>query len=266
MSEMKTGDELAAEFEATQTTTPALWWLGHAGFAIKFANMLFLADPCLGDIRGRRRVLPAPLSAGQITSADLVLATHAHDGHMHGPTLVGLLNASLRAKLVLPKSAAAHAASLGIPLERMTTTDADLRVEFFKEGLYGRVYAVPSAHPQLDRTAVGGYPYLGYLIRFAGYTIYHAGDCVLYEDLAARLKPYNVTIALLPVAGPNFSVQDAAQLAQEIGAQWVVPMHYGTFEGEEGGVTRFIEHMLGQRPEQRFKVFHCGERWIVPEE
>jgi hypothetical protein len=28
---------------------------------------------------------------------------------------------------------------------------------------------------------------------------------------------------------------------------------------------RFIEHMLGHRPAQRFKVFEAGEMWTVPE-
>ncbi len=262
----KTGLELAGEIEETQTTMPALWWLGHAGFAIKFANMLFIVDPCLGELTGRARLVPPPIEPSQITSADLVLSTHAHEGHMHGPTLTALLAASPRAKVVLPKSVAGHARSLGVPLERMTTTDADLRVEFFKEGLYGRVYAVPSAHPTLEWTPVGGFPHLGYLIRFASHTIYHAGDCVLYGDLVARLRPYSVTTAIVPVGGANFPVQDAAQLAHDIGARWLVPMHYGTFAGTEGSVTRFIEHMLGHRPEQRFKVFHHGERWVIPED
>jgi L-ascorbate metabolism protein UlaG (beta-lactamase superfamily) len=87
----------------------------------------------------------------------------------------------------------------------------------------------------------------------------------MYGELVKRLKPYNVTVALLPVGGNNFPAQDAAQLASEIGARWVVPMHYGTFEGEDG-VNGFIEHLLGHRPEQRFKVFRCGEKWTVPGE
>ncbi len=185
---------------------------------------------------------------------------------MDGVTLTALLEASPRAKLVLPKSGAAHAHSLGIPLDRMTTTDSGLRVEYFKEGRYGRVYAVPSAHPQLERTPVGGYPYLGYLIRFGSQTIYHAGDCVVYDQLVPWLKPYNVTVALMPIAGRNLSIQQAAQLAEDIGAQWLIPMHYGTFGEDAGIVTSFIEHMLGQRPGMRFKVFEPGEKWTVPVE
>ena len=102
----------------------------------------------------------------------------------------------------------------------MTTTDSGLRVEYWKDNLYGRVYAVPSAHPQLDWTATGGNPYLGYLIRFGRWTIYHAGDCAPYESLADRLRPFNVSVALLPVGGGNHSVIEAAQLASDIGARW----------------------------------------------
>ena len=47
-------------------------------------------------------------------------------------------------------------------------------------------------------TPLGGYPYLGYLVRFGNYTIYHAGDCVPYPGLVSRLIPYNVNVALLP--------------------------------------------------------------------
>jgi L-ascorbate 6-phosphate lactonase len=255
MSEsVKTGAELAAQIGQTYSISPTLWWLGYAGFAVKFANILFVADPYLsgGD---------APLEPAAIDSADLILCTHAHNSHMNGPTLAAMLGSSRRAKVVLPKSAAEHAQSLGIPFERMTTTDADLRVEYFKEGLYGRVYAVPSAHHGLNWTPTGGFPYLGYLMRFGNQTIYHAGDCAPYDDLVQRLRPYNVTVALLPIGGRNFPVQEAAQLAEDIGARWVVPMHCG-----EAEATRFVEHMLGHRPEQRFKVFERGEMWTVPED
>ena len=151
----------------------------------------------------------------------------------------------------------------------MVTTDSGLRVEFLDD----RIYSVPSAHNELEWTPLGGYPYLGYLIRFGGCTIYHAGDCVPYPGLADRLRPYSVTVALLPISGRkadaalpgNFEISEAAQLASDIEAQWLVPMHYGMFAANTGDVSRFIDHLLGQRPEQRFKVFELGERWTVPE-
>jgi L-ascorbate metabolism protein UlaG (beta-lactamase superfamily) len=149
----------------------------------------------------------------------------------------------------------------------MVSTDSGLRVEFLDD----RIYSVPSAHNQLDWTPLGGYPYLGYLMRFGNCTIYHAGDCVPYPGLADRLRPYSVTVALLPISGRktdsmpgNFEIAEAAELAEEIGARWLVPMHYGMFASNTGNVSRFIDHLLGQRPSQRFKVFECGEMWKVP--
>ena len=243
---------LIEEMEGTETASPALWWLGHCGFAVKYQRMLFYIDPCLSRTR--------TLDPADVTNADLILCTHAHPGHMDPATLPAMLKASPRAKVVLPKSAAEHAAALGIPYERMTTTDSDLRVEYFKDGLYGRVYAVPSAHPDLNWTPIGGYPQLGYLVRFGACTIYHAGDCRMYDGIVDRLRPYNVTVALLPINGHgNFDVSEAGELAEKIGARWAVPMHC-----EASSTSRFIDHMLGFRPAVGFKVFQPGERWLIP--
>jgi L-ascorbate metabolism protein UlaG (beta-lactamase superfamily) len=255
---MPRGAALLAEMNETHTNTPTLWWLGHSGFAIRFASITFYIDP-------RLSAADSPLAPEEVTNADMILCTHEHPGHMDPVTLAPMLAASPNAKVVLPKSSAdfAHTAA-GIPYNRMSTTDNGLRIEYFKDSLYGRVYAVPSAHPELNWHPIGGYPRLGYLIRFERITIYHAGDTLLYPDLAARLRPYNPTVAILPIAGDgNLSIQEGAQLAQEIGAQWLIPMHYHA--GDEA-VERFVEHLLGHRPSQKFKVFaEPGDRWTVPQ-
>jgi len=261
---IKSGPELIEEIDRTLSVTPTLWWLGHAGFVIRFATITFYIDACLSDLAGRRRRIAAPLAAADIRHADMIFATHAHPGHLDAPSIGPILEVCRSAKLVLPKSAADSAHAAGIPYPRMTTTDSGLRIEYFKDNLYGRVYAVPSAHPRLEWTSTGGYPYLGYLIRFGRWTIYHAGDCVPYPELVAHLRPFNVSVALLPIGGNNFSVSEAAQLAADIEARWVIPMHYQTFE--EDREADFVTHMLGHRPAQKFKVLHCGEKWTVPEE
>jgi L-ascorbate metabolism protein UlaG (beta-lactamase superfamily) len=263
---MKSGANLIEEIENTDGASPSLWWLGHSGFVIKSQSMVFYVDPCLSDPPGRTRVLASPLNGEQVINADLVLCTHTHAGHMDPGALPAILKASPRTRVVLPKSAAEHACSIGVPYARMTTTDSDLRVEYFKAGAYGRVYSIPSAHPELDWTPIGGYPHLGYLIRFGAVTIYHAGDGRTYDGIVDRLKPYNVTVALVPIDGHgNFEIAEAAELAENIGARWLVPMHYGAFAGRDVDVARFVNHMLGFRPSVGFKVFEPGEKWTVPE-
>ena len=260
------GANLLEEIENTQAfRSPAMWWLGHSGFVLKFQDIVFYVDPCLSEPNGRTRVMRSPLLGEQVINADMILCTHKHHGHMDPGSLPAILKASPRCRIVMPKSAAGHAFALGIPYERMTTTDADLRVEYFKSGLYARVYSVPSAHPELDWTPIGGYPNLGYIIRFGDVNIYHAGDGRMYEGIVERLRPYAVSVAMLPIDGNgNFSVADAAQLAEDIGARWLVPMHYGTFEGWDVDISKFVDHMLGHRPSTGFKVFNPGERWILP--
>ncbi|MBV6432873.1 MAG: hypothetical protein IANPNBLG_03020 [Bryobacteraceae bacterium] len=260
---VKQGGSLLAEIDQAEAVRPRLWWLGHCGFVVKYFDIIFYLDPMLSDSPARRAA--SPLRPEEVRHADLVLCSHAHGGHMDPATLPALLAASTQAKVVLPKSAARHALSIGIGYQRMTTTDSGLRVEYFKRGAYARVYAVPSAHPELDYTPLGGYPYLGYLVRCGEYTFYHAGDTVPYDGLAARLRPYNVSVAMLPIGGRergNFTIEEASTLAAEIGARWLVPMHYGT--AGDNNIEQFVEYMLFHRPEQRFKVFACGEGWQVP--
>ncbi|SRR5581483_4107883 len=264
---VNSGRRLLDEIERLECPTPTLWWLGQSGFVIKYRRAILYVDPFLSE-SDKERLTPALFRGEDVKDAGLVLSTHAHRGHLDPDTVPGILASSPQAKLVIPKSAAEHAHRIGIDYHRMVTTNADLRVEYLDD----RIYAVPSAHEQLDWTPLGGYPYLGYLIRFGRYTIYHAGDCVPYNGLADRLRPYTVTLALLPISGRrpgrrgNFDIAEAAQLAEEIGAEWLVPMHYDMFPSNAVDVNRFIEHMLGHRPAQRFKVFEPGECWAVPPE
>ncbi len=245
---MKTGRALLAEIATSVCSSPTLWWLGRGGFALKYRNAILYVDPFLSESS-------PPFGGGEVTHAGLILCSHS--GCVDPQTVPAMLAASPRAKLVIPKSAAAHANSLGVPYARMVTTDSGLRVEYLDD----RIYAVPSARDKLDWTPLGGYPYLGYLVRFGGVTIYHAGDCVPYDDIVERLRPYSVTVAILPIGGrpENFEIAEAAQLAEDIGARWLIPMNY-----PQDRIDRFIEHMLGHRPAQRFKVFECGEMWTVP--
>lgn len=234
---------LLSTIDQTITATPSLWWLGDAGFVVRFASITFYVDPCFQQVS---------LAPSDVTHADMILATSAQ---YVDPSIAAMLDASKKAKLILPKSAADAAHACGIPYHRMTTTDSGLRIEYFKDNLYSRVYAEPSS---LEWTPSGGYPFLGYLIRFGRWTIYHAGICTRYEGLADRLRPFNVSVALLPLGAGNFSPSEAAQLASDIGAAWLVP--YGP------PPPSFVEHLLGHCPEQRFKIFQPGEGWTVPED
>lgn len=279
---VKKGMDLIAEIDEAVCPTPTLWWLGQSGFVIKYQSLIYYIDPYLSERqtvkykdtdRPRVRMTAAPLRGWHVRHADMILSTHRHGTHLDAASLLSMLKGSGQARLVLPKSAAGYANAQGIEYIRMTTTDVDLPVEYSKYGESSRIEAVPSAHEEIDFRGRDGHPYLGYLIRFGRWTIYHSGDCVPYPGLVERLAPHRVDVALLPINGRdpergvpgNFTIEEAAQLAKDIGAEWLVPMHYDMFTCNTVDVNRFVDHMLFSRPEQRFKVFQCGEMWAVPE-
>ena len=136
--------QLLADIDRAPAISPTLWWLGRAGFAIKYHHMVFYVDPFDSPL----------LDPAQANHAQMLLATSAAPAHMDLTALKAMLAASPEAKLVLPKSTAEFAKTNGIGYERMTTTDNGLRVEYFGMGDYMRVYAVPSARLGPDGEAL----------------------------------------------------------------------------------------------------------------
>src|ERR1700733_13584407 len=95
-------NDLIREIDQTLTATPTLWWLGHSGFIVRFANITFYVDPCFSDFPDRPRLLRAPLSGKDVRHADMILSTHAPPGHLDAASIRPMLQASPRAKLVIP--------------------------------------------------------------------------------------------------------------------------------------------------------------------
>lgn len=276
------GLSLLNEIERARPRRPMLWWLGHCGFVIKYGTVILYIDPYLSNSQEARyrsagpphpRLTAAPLHPAMVRHASLLLATHAHNAHLDPGTAPVILAASPRARLVLPRSAAGRAHAMGIDYIRMTTLDAGQRLDFTgSEGEAVLIDAIASAHESLDWTEAGGHPYLGYVIRMDEWSIYHAGDCVPYDGLAEQLRLYHLDLALLPINGRdpargmpgNFTVAEAAALAEDAGAACMAPMHYGMFEVNDVDPARFVDHLLGHRPAVRFKLFECGEGWMLP--
>jgi hypothetical protein len=108
-----------------------LTYRGGRTFAVTYRGIRFYMEP--GD------------HLGPVADADLMTITGPES--LNTGALAAILQASRKAKVVMPKSLAEAAQAGGIAYERMTTTDAALRVEYFKHGEYGRIYGVPAARP-----------------------------------------------------------------------------------------------------------------------
>jgi L-ascorbate metabolism protein UlaG (beta-lactamase superfamily) len=78
--------------------------------------------------------------------------------------------------------------------------------------------------------------WLGYILRLEGKRIYIAGD----TGLTKEAKEVRCDIALLPVGGTyTMDVKRAAELANTIRPEYVIPTHYGSIVGKESDGRTF---------------------------
>ena len=99
---------------------------------------------------------------------------------------------------------------------------------------------IPSAHETLKVNARGEHHFLGFILRLGRLTLYHAGDCVVHDGQAERLRARKIDLALLPVNGRsdrlsargipgNMTFDEARKLCLAAGIGAMMPHHFGMF-------------------------------------
>ena len=255
MAEPATGAALVARI--TNQPIPAgavgVWWLGQSSLALKVADTVVYVDPYLAA--APRRLTPPACAPEEVTNADLVLLTHDHGDHIDPATLPGLATASPGARFVAPRPVAARVAGLvGDPARVLPAVAGEpLHVGAVE------VVPAPAKHEEFDEDPVLGYPYLGYVLRAGGLTIYNAGDTIPYAGLVERLALHRIDLAFLPINGRDFfrtragtignmDYREAAELAAALGVDTVVPVHYGMFAGNTVPPGHFISYLAEHHP------------------
>jgi L-ascorbate metabolism protein UlaG (beta-lactamase superfamily) len=270
-------DELLADMRAARSDRREfhLWWLGQSGFLVKFDGAYLLLDPYLSDSLTTKyaatdkphvRMTERAIEPGRLDFIDVVTSSHNHTDHLDADTLVPLLTANPTMTIVVPTANRAFAAKrLRVGADRLTVIDDGESVDCRSF----RVHAIPAAHETIERDELGRCRFLGFVVEFGNGAIYHSGDTVLYAQLAERLRAWRIDVALLPINGRaperrvagNLWGHEAARLAKEIGARWVVPCHYDMFEFNTEPPDEFVATCRAIN--QPYRVLECGERLTV---
>ncbi len=270
-------DSLLADIRAARGT-PAelhLWWLGQSGFLVQSDWRHLLVDPYLSDsltakyaatAKPHVRMTERVIAPERLDFINVVASTHNHTDHFDPDTLGPLLAVNPELAIVVPAANRAIAAErLGIAPDRLLTIDDGQTLE---AGGFA-ITAVPAAHEMIERDEQGQLRFLGYLIRRGGFTVYQAGDTVLYEGMVERLAREDIDLALLPINGRdpsrrvpgNLWGREAAQLVRQIGARLAIPCHYEMFEFNTASPDEFIAEC--KRLWQPCLVLRAGERLTV---
>jgi L-ascorbate metabolism protein UlaG (beta-lactamase superfamily) len=77
----------------------------------------------------------------------------------------------------------------------------------------------------------------GFIVEAAGRTVFHCGDTAYFEGFREIGTRHEIDVALLPIGAydpptgrdVHMNPEEAVQAFLDLGARWMVPMHYGSF-------------------------------------
>jgi L-ascorbate 6-phosphate lactonase len=252
-------------------------WLGQSGYLIDFTDGIkVLIDPYLSDYienasRGTPyehvRLIDPPYKIEEIKDIDLILCTHDHPDHLDPIAIPEIMKRLEDVKLILPFAAEETAIKLNLPLNRIIFLDGDKNNYYSDQGL--SITALPGKHESFDY-GKKGYPYLGYILKANNYSLYHAGDTLLYDELFNILAFHSPDILILPINGRderrsqlgfagNMNYKEAGQLAARLKPKMLIPAHYGMFAINTEDINKFKVYMEECYPEVRFKILEIGK-------
>ncbi len=250
----------------------SVWWLGQSGYLVKSRAGLLLLDPYLSDSltikyagtdKPHIRMTSIPVRPDQLTKIDVVTSSHNHTDHLDADTLCPLMKANERLQMVIPEANRQFVADR-IGCDDRWPLGAVDQQSITAGGFV--FHGIASAHDSVDRNQHGQPLYMGYVVTFGPFSIYHSGDTLWHPELVRQLAPFDIDLAMLPINGKlprrrvagNLWGQEAAQLANDIGARLVLPCHYDMFTFNTETTDAFEAKC--RELDQPYKVSHCGER------
>jgi L-ascorbate metabolism protein UlaG (beta-lactamase superfamily) len=259
---------------------PATWsderltvaWLGHATVLINFYGTWLLTDPALrlrvgvrvGAVTlGPRRLVRPALAIRELPALDAVLVSHAHMDHCDLGTLRRLPR---RTRAVVQEG-------MGDLVRRFARVD-ELKWGDAVEVKGARVESIEVNHWGARKLTDRHRGYGGFLVEKRGRALVFGGDTA-YTRAFARLKARGtrVSLAVLPIGAYDPYVyvhanpEQSWQMAREMGADYILPMHHSTFRLSREPADEPCRRLLAAAGEENWRVAltEIGQTWVLPE-
>ena len=250
-----------------------LWWLGQSGFLLQWNRKRILIDPYLSDSLTKKyaatdkphtRMSELVVRPGLLKNISIVTSSHNHTDHLDAETLLPVLNNNPGIKFIIPEANRDFVAER-LKCEREFPLGLTDGKSVASEGFI--FHGVQAKHNEVERDENGNCRYMGYVIEFGKYKIYHSGDTLWFDEMIDLLKPFAVDVALLPINGNdpkrkvagNLNCTEAAELAKAINAKYVIPCHYDMFTFNTADVNDFINE--SEKKHQLYFVLKGGEHF-----
>jgi L-ascorbate metabolism protein UlaG (beta-lactamase superfamily) len=254
-------------------------WIGHATVLINLFGINILTDPVLfprigirlpGFTIGPKRLTAPALQFHELPRIHLILLSHAHFDHFDLRTLrcfdkgTGVITAPKTADLL-------RWTRLRDITELCWGETKVLNIGSQTKGTIAiRAFQVKHWGARTQRDTHRGYN--GYLIERNGRRVLFAGDTAL-TDTFAELREYGpIDLAIMSIAAYNpwirnhCTPEEAIEMANAAGAQFIMPVHHQTFrlsfEPFREPIERF-QAALSNTPE-RIALREIGETFVLP--
>lgn len=161
--------------------------------------------------------------------ADFVLITHQHYDHFSVEDIRKVIKSST--VLICPESMIDDAGEVRADVKELVGV---------KSGVYREISGLELETVPAYNTLKPFHPkraeWVGYILRVDGKRIYIAGD----TGLTSEAKKVKCDIALLPIGGTyTMDAKRAAELANIIRPEYVIPTHYGSIVGKQSDAQVF---------------------------
>ena len=199
-------------------------FLGHACFELSDGDTRVLIDPFL---TGNPK---AAVEAGDVEPTHIFL-THGHADHIGDTVDIAKRTGAQTVAIV---ELANELGESGV--ENVSDPNLGGTVEF-DGGLWVRY--VPAWHTAVSPSGTPHTP-AGIVVGLGGKVVYHLGDTALFSDLALPGRRTPIDVALMCVGGHyTMDRHDGVLAAGLVGAQRIIPCHYGTFPPIETDTEAF---------------------------
>ena len=267
-------ETLAAEF----TPRPKLWspqglhatWLGHSTVLLKVDGFTILTDPVfsarvginVGPLTvGIKRLVDVALPSKELPAIDLILLSHAHMDHFDIPSLRALENkyshvitAALTADLLRVRRYA-HVHELGW---NQSFSVGPARVTAFQVAHWGA---------RMRGDTYRGYN--GYVLEIGKRRIIFGGDTAYTNAFKQVRTSRPADVAIMPIGAydpwirVHCNPEQAVQMANEAGAEFVLPVHHQTFQLSREPKLEPIERALAAAgsAKERICLHSIGEEF-----
>lgn len=223
------GNHLEALFPKLTEPQIGVTWIGHASFLIQTHGHNLLIDPNWARwMKVIKRIKHPGIHLHDLPQIDLVLVTHAHFDHLDRKTLREVAD---RQPIVVPFEVGNLVHDLGFHSVH--------ELNYWETHKHGplSITLTPCHHWGARVLHDSHRGFGGFVIEAGGRSIFHCGDTAYFDGFKEIGRRKKIDIALLPIGAydppsgreVHMNPEEAVKAFIDLGAEVLVPMHYGTF-------------------------------------